>query len=71
MDYLDLVATSFNHFSEQNAERKQLFGTSAALDPAAPDGSATCAHSIRVVVCGPATLRLMPTPQLLRCRHRS
>jgi hypothetical protein len=60
MGYLDLAATSFNQFSEQNAARKQLF-----------DGRVTCARSIRVVGCGPATLRLVRTPQLLRCRHRS
>lgn len=42
--YLDLAATNFNHFSEQNAESAKMFKQSAAMNPAyAPEISAASA----------------------------
>lgn len=34
MEYLDLAATNFNHFSEQNAEGNKIFGLTARDNPA-------------------------------------
>jgi|JI10StandDraft_1071094.scaffolds.fasta_scaffold69256_2 hypothetical protein len=50
MDYLDLAAKNFNHFSEQNGESKKMFGMTAAMNPAyAPeiaDASGKFGHNV-------------------------
>ena len=50
MEYLDLAANNFNHFSEQNGESKKMFGQAAAMNPAyaaeISDASGKFGHNI-------------------------